>query len=440
MRKIKAVLLKHDAVTKNEYKLIPTLLRRLRALLRIYYDAKITGRKPSEFKYCDVQDISSVGLDLHECGVTLQLTPPHLRALFRDAPDMETFLFEEPLDLGPWRQAAFALREAVASDPESTDEDRDEAYQIAERAADDFAAFQLGFFIGDLLVAWILLAPVDSAEERRARRAMERLVEYSSAPQYRKGEVFGDSLTDAMHPVYANKLALVRFAQAGGLPALMDDWATATAKNSYIQSAVESLPANAWEKQTPESLLGAMRGLICKIETDGEDVANTRVFAHIIYQIYSRYGLAPFERAATLSDGSIVFYFLHRRIARKPAHYRSYDAIRGLLRRYAHVAETTRRRCGWHILTVAGRWKRIELYGCADEMCPEKRALLALRAQRTRGVRDPAVEERLLRWGGESKACTKCHSVSYCSRECQREDWPKHKPACRKKDGAELEI
>jgi hypothetical protein len=30
----------------------------------------------------------------------------------------------------------------------------------------------------------------------------------------------------------------------------------------------------------------------------------------------------------------------------------------------------------------------------------------------------------------KEKTCDRCRSVSYCSRECQREDWAQHKPAC----------
>ncbi|GJE88210.1 zinc finger MYND domain-containing protein [Phanerochaete sordida] len=440
MGKIKAIVLKQGALTQDEYKQVPALLRRLRQLLRIYYDARLSGRKPAEFKYCDIQDISDVGLDLHECGITLQLMPTRLRALFRLAPDMDTFLLDEPLDLGKWRNEAFAATEAVAADPESNDDDRMTAFDKEDKAGKDLSAYQMAFFVGDILVAWVLLSPLDSTEERRAARAMERLVEYSSAPPYRKGQALGDSLTDAMRPLYGNTPALVRFAQAGGLPSLFDDWASATAKDGYIKSAVEALPVNAWEKQTPESLLGAMRGLVNKLEVDGEQIVNTRLFAHIVFQIYSRYGLPPFERAASLSDSCILFHFLHRRIARKPAQYRSYEAIRGLLRRYTHVARTTRKRCGWRILTVSGRWDCIDLYGCANEGCPEKRALHALRERRTRGVRDPEVEERLFKWGGESKACTNCNTVSYCSKECQSAHWSQHKKACKKKAETELEI
>ena len=30
------------------------------------------------------------------------------------------------------------------------------------------------------------------------------------------------------------------------------------------------------------------------------------------------------------------------------------------------------------------------------------------------------------------KACTACHLVKYCNRECQISHWPKHKKFCRK--------
>jgi len=32
---------------------------------------------------------------------------------------------------------------------------------------------------------------------------------------------------------------------------------------------------------------------------------------------------------------------------------------------------------------------------------------------------------------GSLNGCSKCHLVSYCSRECQLSDWPKHKPSCK---------
>lgn len=32
--------------------------------------------------------------------------------------------------------------------------------------------------------------------------------------------------------------------------------------------------------------------------------------------------------------------------------------------------------------------------------------------------------------GGEFKKCGRCRLVSYCSRECQKKDWKRHKDSC----------
>lgn len=139
----------------------------------------------------------------------------------------------------------------------------------------------------------------------------------------------------------------------------------------------------------------------------------TRLFSNVIYQMYSRYGLEPFERASTISDSCILFYFLHRRISRKPTAYQSYEAIRVLLKKYLHVPRTTRRRHGWMILSLSGRWECLDYYGCAFPNCPEKSKLLELKGMRRRGVRNAAIEDRLYKWGGESKACTKYVSTPF---------------------------
>lgn len=36
------------------------------------------------------------------------------------------------------------------------------------------------------------------------------------------------------------------------------------------------------------------------------------------------------------------------------------------------------------------------------------------------------------KYGNELKQCSVCKSAKYCNSDCQRSDWPKHKPLCRK--------
>ncbi|KAH7905249.1 hypothetical protein BJ138DRAFT_1106147 [Hygrophoropsis aurantiaca] len=212
---------------------------------------------------------------------------------------MEVFLFDDPIDFGKWRLEAEAAVQAVKSDEEADDDDRERMIDLEQKSGNDCASYQMIFFIGDLLAAFILNSVLDAKDKERAERAMARLVAISTIP------------------VYRSAFALVRFAHAGGLPALMGDWAESTCKDGICKTAVETLPAKAWNYQTPESLLGIMRELINKVERDGSDITTTPVFANIMHQIYSRYGLDPFERASRLSDSEIIFYFLHRRLSKK---------------------------------------------------------------------------------------------------------------------------
>ncbi|OBZ66296.1 hypothetical protein A0H81_13816 [Grifola frondosa] len=279
MKKLKEIVLKRGAVSQAEYAQVPGLLRRLRHPLRVYYDAKLSGRKPVEFKFCGAEDLSDVGLDLHEMGIYLQLSPVRLRALLRSAPDIHKFLIDEPLDIGKWRLDAQRATDAVNADPESDDEDRMGLIDLEDTSSDDLARYQMVYFVADLLVAFLVIPAVDGTERRRADRAAARLVEYSTMQMWRTA--LGDSLTDAMRPIYWNQDVMVRFAHAAGLPALFGS----ERSDGACKKAIETLPSRAWECQTETSLQGVLSALISKIEVDGDDVAATPVYARILHEM-----------------------------------------------------------------------------------------------------------------------------------------------------------
>jgi len=135
--KLKAIVLRAMSISKMEYSQvgrvfamtcslfcdltfytkIPGLLRRIQHLLRVYYDALISGQQPEEFQYCDVQTMLDMSALLHEVGLTFQNMHSRLRALFRSAPDFETFLFEESMNLGEKRVQASRTLERLFADP-----------------------------------------------------------------------------------------------------------------------------------------------------------------------------------------------------------------------------------------------------------------------------------------------------------------------------------
>ena len=123
-------------------------------------------------------------------------------------------------DLGAAGLAAQELVDRAAADPEADDADRERAMGSEVDAGGDLAAYQMGFLVGDLLVACALHAP--PTEQRTAERALERPVDLLTNNVNRLA--LGDGLTDAMRPVYTNQRLLVPFAHLGVLPALIGDW------------------------------------------------------------------------------------------------------------------------------------------------------------------------------------------------------------------------
>ena len=93
-----------------------------------------------------------------------------------------------------------------------------------DAAGNDLAAYQMVFFMADVFVGLLLLPPADAVERRRAQRTMERYVEYATKPVYRHHDAFGDALTTCSRPMYSSPVLSLRFARAGGISLMFEDW------------------------------------------------------------------------------------------------------------------------------------------------------------------------------------------------------------------------
>ncbi|KAJ6470865.1 hypothetical protein C8R45DRAFT_1014831 [Mycena sanguinolenta] len=435
-----------DKIVRKDYRAgqaigfehLPRLLKRVRHLLRVYYDFAVGQRQHPDLVFCDWEQIFHVGLTLHQVGLCLQLDPPRLRAaMAAGGHELEKFLLDDDLDVGDFRKAAILIERRVAADVESDDSDRMAAGEIEQAVANDLAAHVLAWWFGDIAVAFIVHETPNSNddEKRWASKAMARLVHWSTSDTLRM--TLGDSLTDAMRPIYWSMPLLVKFSQAGGLGALFGDWVNSTCKD-LCEEALKKMPDAVWENQTPASLRCVTREMQIKLRDsdEGPDLAVTPIFVNAFFNMYRLYGLAPFHRASRneTHDTPIVFYYVAHHIKRDTLQMTTRADWKRLLADYVAMPESTAQRYRWANLTISGRWDCIEFFGCcAGETCPERRALEALREKRVRGVRDAKVEARLDAWGAKPKACAACGYTAYCSPACQRAHWPKHKPECLKK-------
>jgi len=267
-----------------------------------------------------------------------------------------------------------------------------------------------------------------------AEEAADRLVKYSTSGTWR--DILGDPLTDSMRPLYWDKKALVRFSHAGGLGALYGDWYQSSAQ-TLCEETLSTLPDTVWEHQTKASLFAITRELENRVEREGSKATSEPIFINACHNIYKRYGLAPFQIAAKREtfQTSIVFYFVTHQVRKDALKMETKQDWRNLFEDFKNLPPSLERRYSWTNLTVSNRWDCIDHYGCDYRACPEKQALHKLREKRVKGVRDPAVEERLFNWAAKARACSGCSATSYCRPECQKAHWPIHKESCRKGKG-----
>ncbi|KAJ7579137.1 hypothetical protein C8J56DRAFT_1169896 [Mycena floridula] len=436
----KIVVVDYQKVQNPQFWRLPKLLRRVRHLLRVHYDCVLTKKRHPEVIYCDWETVWQIGLRLHGVRLYLQLDEPaRLKAVMAGGFELEAFIFDDELDIGPWRKKLGEMRESLDAEKESYDDDRSNVLQFRVEADEDLAAHLLSSFYADVSVAFIVHeSSTSSKEEKRwARKATKRLVHWATNDEMRDG--LGDALTESLQPIYCSKPLLIKFGQAGGLASLFGDWIRINSTSQNLcEETFKTLPDEAWENQTKGSLNALTLQMQRKVASAGSRIANNPIMVNAFWDIYKRYGLRTFHAASRhmTYDDNVLFYYLYHRINKEKMPLNSKAEWQALLTDFVNIPRTTDRRYHWLALSISGKWHCIEYYGCCAEDCPEKKELLKLRAVRVLGVHDPEIEARLDEWA-RARACSGCLETAYCSPSCQKAHWKSgHKSECERKERA----
>ncbi|KZT37810.1 hypothetical protein SISSUDRAFT_1048025 [Sistotremastrum suecicum HHB10207 ss-3] len=211
---------------KSKLASVPSLLWRIRSLLRTYTDGLIHARKSPDLAFCDFELLYDVAFPLHHIGMLLQLDPPRFQDLLTTCGlEMDLLVLDEPLDIGAARLMAM---ENESIEPFSVDTLADHFSQLeiapsnqdaAEMGGRDIPAYATVLFYGNLLMAYLLLPPDTEDNKRRRAKAMSRIVQWSSSmvlPQ-----VIKDALADCIRPIYWDQALCREFCLKGGLSAIV---------------------------------------------------------------------------------------------------------------------------------------------------------------------------------------------------------------------------
>ncbi|KZS89670.1 hypothetical protein SISNIDRAFT_458617 [Sistotremastrum niveocremeum HHB9708] len=458
MRRI--VIEDYDEGAENEtgFQQIPSLLTRVRDLLRIFYDFKVGHLRTPDLSHCDFPELFDVAYGLHEIGLTIQLDPSRLKALMDAAgPEIERVILDEGLGIGRFRELAKQY-EAEKSESEqhrtsafwSHTDGRGNSQMIKDRADRDLAAYASVYFYADIMIALLLDRSGNSGDHRTWRsKAMKKIVHWSSDEEFR--HLFGDCLSDAMRPIYWDQQLLVEFCGEGGLASLIKDATQGGACSVVAEEAFTSLPDTVWKSLTESGLSMATETLL-SITGWAYNIQNFRVLLNASHKIYTTFGTAPFNRLSMTKkwNESLMFHRLVEKLREEEEAglpKKTQPEWKDLLLSAEKALRGIDHPLRWSRLSPFDRWRCLELYGCENPDCIHTIKFLRLREMRARGLREGGeaeMDKSLYEWGKGLRGCEKCQSRIYCSTECQNDDWKEHERLCRRyqqaREGGNLNV
>ncbi|KZT32452.1 hypothetical protein SISSUDRAFT_1055503 [Sistotremastrum suecicum HHB10207 ss-3] len=441
---MKIIIGDYEHGIQTQLHLVPALLAQVRDHIRAFYDFKIAHIRSPRLEYCDFIVVIQVTQALHECGLTLQLDPPRLEALMQVAgAEMEHIVLDVGLDVGGLYEAAKKYEDDVGHSQEKHHQWNGRpiyttTQAIMRTANKDIAPFALCHFYVDIMVALLLNRSCKSPLEtdildhtQRRSKAMQKLVHWSTDKELRRA--FAAGLSDAMRPIYWDIELLVEFCQAGGLAALIADSTNFSACCVVARDAFLALPDDAWDDQTEESL-SSVTGVLADIRSWPDSSKDFEILCKASYNIYQRYGLEPFKTRVSKQTESDppLFHYLVRRLERDLREdLITEDDWNSIIRELTTIPRKAEKRMRWTRLSSADRWRCMEDYVCDNPDCEQTIELSRLRRLWATGSGKPDFDEKLDKWVRGIKICQACRKTTYCSQECQKAEWPRHKRPCR---------
>jgi len=156
----------------------------------------------------------------------------------------------------------------------------------------------------------------------------------------------------------------------------------------------------------------------------------------LLHHIFQKFGSDLFREASSHALYSTRLSFLTNRLSKSPTKYQDQAIFASMYRQYTSLSVASKSR---YQLLLSNPWDTLEEFGgvgCRNVDCPTKSNLKEFmepfRPEDRRN--DPAIDRKLEKWRKKLKICDRCKVAIYCSRQCQKADWPHHKEDCTRQD------
>ena len=183
--------------------------------------------------------------------------------------------------------------------------------------------------------------------------------------------------------------------------------------------------------------------------------AEIKFCARILLCILQKEGYMVFERASEYSLVSTVFAYIAKHVTYLPLKYQDYDGILSLLKSSLSLPKAVNRRYAANLIrpeeAIETDLPAFQYIGCMNDadVCPSRRRYTEIQQLLVNSLPVTVDDIRfLVKFGQMIKFCSRCvhknlrllllstvpsrcKSVAYCSRECQKDDWIKHRVDCR---------